>query len=105
MEKAISKHLGEENGDTIAGQLFHVHARSSEPIRLADGYTIHALHHNDFAVAVIPKHFRNHDQIQARHVAPQLGRAGSFAHQVQFIVKVFVKLGHHFTRLQAFAIG
>ena len=28
MEKPIAKHLGKEEGDAIAGQLFHVHARS-----------------------------------------------------------------------------
>ena len=39
------------------------------------------------------------------NIAPQLRRVARFAHQIQLVVQVVVKLGHHFTRLEAFAIA
>jgi len=56
-------------------------------------------------VTKVPDHLGDQHQIKALHVAAQLGRVGRFAHQVQLVVQVFVKLGHHLAGFEAFAVG
>ena len=105
MEKTIAKHLGEENRHTIARQFGNIHASIAQLLHLADGHAVHTLHHHHFGVAKVPKYLGHQHQIQPLHVAPQLGRIGGFAHQIQFVVQIGIELGHHFARFQALAIS
>ncbi len=105
MKKPVAKHLGEEDGDAVAGEFWNVHAQTAQLVHLVDGQAVHALHHHHLGVAIVPKHFGNQHQIEPLHVAPQLGRVGRFAQQVQLVVQVFVELGHHLARFEAFALG
>ena len=105
MEKAIAKHLGEKDRHAIARELGHVHAGLLEPLDLADGHTGHTLHHDHFRMAIVPQHFRNEHQVQAGHVAAQLGRVRRLAHQVQFVVQVLVEFAHHLAGLEPLRIG
>ncbi|OIQ69283.1 hypothetical protein GALL_491170 [mine drainage metagenome] len=104
MEKSIPKNLGKENRDTIARQFGNIHASRTQPINLVDRNTLHALHDHDVGHAIVPEHLGNQNQVKIGHVAPQLCRTGGLTHQVQLIVQVLVKLGHHFARLEPFAV-
>ena len=59
MKKAIAKYLREEKRHAIFGQLRNVDARGTQCIYLTDGQALHALHDDDFRVAVIPIHLWN----------------------------------------------
>ena len=104
MEKTVTKHLREEQGHTIPGQLRNVDARIAQAFYLADRYTDHTLHDDDFGVAKIPNHFGNQYQIQTVHIAAQLCRVGRLAHQVKLIVQVLVKFRHHLFGFESLAI-
>ena len=104
MKKPVTKNLGEENRNAITGQFFQVHAGINQPLGLADGHPVHALHHHDVGHAEVPDHLGNQDQIKTLHIAAQLGSVRSFPQQVQLIVQVFIKLTHHLARFQALAI-
>ena len=105
MEKTIAEHLGEEYGDAITGQLGDVYASILQPLDLADRHASHALHDHHLGAAKVPKNLGNEHQIEAIHVAAQLRSIRCFADQVQFIVQVIVKLGHHLTGLETLAVG
>jgi len=66
---------------------------------------VHPLHHHHVRHAIVPVHLGDHHQIEALHVASQLRGVRSLAQQIEFVMKVFVELGHHLARLQAFAIA
>ena len=104
VKKTIAKHLGEKYRHAITREFFHVHPGIAQALGLTNRHTLHALHHHHIGHAVVPNHFRNHDQIKPRHVASQLGCAGGFAQQVKLVVQVLVKLGHHLARFEALAI-
>ena len=55
-------------------------------------------------MAKIPENFRDHHQIQPLHIAAQLRGIRCFAHQIEFVMQVFVKLRHDLHRLQALAV-
>jgi hypothetical protein len=105
VEEAVAEHLGEEDLDAIARQFFQVDAGGNQAVGLRDRDAVHALHHDHAAGAVIPVHLRHHQQVRAGEVAAQLAGLGRLAHQVEFVVQVFVELGHDFARLQAAAVG
>ena len=105
VEKTVTEHLREKKRHTIAGQLGNVHTRFAQAVHLADGHAVHALHDDDLGVAKVPNHLGDQHQMEALHVAAQLGSIGRFAHQVQLVVQVFVKFGHHLAGLEAFAVG
>ena len=105
MEEAIPEHLGKKQRHTVTGQLFDVHTGTAQALHLVDGHAVHALHHHHFGAAVVPDHLWNQNQVQILHVAAQLGCAGSLAQQIQLVVQVFVKLGHHLAGLESAAIG
>jgi len=52
----------------------------------------------------VPEHLGDQHQAQVFHVAPQLGGVGSFAHEVELVVQVFVEFGHHLTGLEPLAV-
>ena len=56
-------------------------------------------------MAEIPEHLGDQHQVQAFHVAAQLGSVRGLAHQVKLVVQVGVELGHHLARLEALAVG
>ena len=105
VKETVSKHLREEDGDTVARELWDVDAGIVQPLRLADRNAFHALHDDHGLGAQLPVHLRHHDQLQAFHVAAQLSGIGGFAHQIELVVQVVVELGNHFARLQSLAIG
>ena len=82
-----------------------VDAGLAQPLDLADRHAVHALHHDHVGVAAVPEHLGDQHQVQACHVAAQLGGVGRLAHQVELVVQVLVELGHHLARLQALAVG
>jgi len=56
VEEAVAEHLGEEDGDAVAGQLLDVDSSIAQTLDLADGHALHALHHHDGGRAVVPDH-------------------------------------------------
>ena len=104
VEEAVAKDLGEEDRHAVARQLRDVDAGLAQPVDLADRHAHHALHHDHLRVAVIPQHLGDQHQVQARHVAAQLRRAGGLAHEIQLVVQVLVELRHHLARLQPLAV-
>ena len=46
MKKAISEYLRKKDGDTITREFFEVESGIAQTLSLADGYAVHALHHN-----------------------------------------------------------
>ena len=105
VKKPIPKYLCEKDHDAIARQFGNVDACRTQTFQLRNGHTIHALHYHHFGMAEIPEHLGNQHIFQFRHVAAQLGCIGSLPHQVEFVVQVFVELGHHFARLESLAIS
>ena len=55
--------------------------------------------------AELPVHLGHQQQIETGEVAAQLAAVGRLAHQVEFVVQVFVEFGDHLARLQALAVG
>ena len=105
VEKTVSEDLGEKDGHAVAGELFDVHPSLAQALHLVDGHALHALHDHHVGHAIVPDDLRNHHQVQALHVAAQLGGVGGFAQQVELVVEVGVELGHHLSRLEALAVG
>ena len=105
MEEAVAKDLGEEDGDAVTRQLGDVDTGVAQALQLADGHAVHALHHHHRGSAEIPHHLGHQHQIEALHVAAQLGGVGGFAYQVEFVVQVVVELGHHLAGLEPLAVG
>ena len=105
MEEPITKHLGKKYRHAIACEFFHVDTGIAQTLGLADGHALHALHHHHVGHAVVPDHLRDHHQIKTGHIAPQLGSACGFTHQVEFVVQILVKLAHHLARLEALAVS
>ena len=105
VKKPVAEHLGEKDCYAITRQLGNVHALPTQLFHFVDLHAVHALHDHHFGVAIVPEHLWNHDQIKPLHVASQLRCVGRFTQQIQFIVKVFVKLGHHLPGLESLAVG
>ena len=105
MEKAIFEHLGKENFYPEACQFFQIDAFGHQSIDIGNWRAIHPLHGHDGAAAKIKIHFGNDEHGAVFKLAPQLAGIGRFVHQIQFIVQVFIKLLHHFSWFQAFAIA
>ena len=103
VKETVTKHLREENGDAVPGQLRNIHPRCPQAIHLTDGNPVHALHHNDFSRAIVPEHLGNQHQIKPGHVAAQLRGTGGLTHQIELVMQVFVKLSHHLARLETLA--
>ena len=74
-------------------------------VDLADGRAVHPLHHHHPGMAVIPEHFRHHQQVRAIEIAAQLGSTGRLAHQVKLVLQMFFEFRHHLARLEAFSVS
>ena len=105
MEEAVAEHLGEKDLDPGARQLLEIDTRGHDAVELADRNAVHALHDDHALAAIIPMHLGHAQQGGAGEIAPQLRAVGGLAHQVEFIVQIFVELGHHFARTQTLAVG
>ena len=86
VEKTIAEYLGEKNFHTQIRQLGNIHALAAQQRYLANGCAVHAAHHHDFRVAIIPEYFRHQKQIRVSKIAPQLRAIRRFAHQIEFIM-------------------
>ena len=105
MKEAVTEHLGEKDGDAVAREFGDVYPGIPQALDLADGYTVHALHHHDLGVAEVPENLRDQHQVQPGHVAAQLRGVGGLPHQIEFVVQIVVELGHHLAGLEALAVG
>ncbi len=105
MEKAVAEHLREEDLDAFARELRNIDASRAQRIDLADRHADHPLHHEHARRAELPVHLRHEQQIEPDEIAPQLAAVRGFAHQVEFVVQIFVEFGDDFARLQPFTVG
>ncbi|CAM5213543.1 hypothetical protein CDEF62S_05792 [Castellaniella defragrans] len=108
VKETVGEDLHEKDLDPLARQQRDVHAQLAQPVDVADGHAVHALHGEDLAGTIFPDDFRHLEQMAAPgvrpEIAPQLAAVGSLAQQIKLIVQVFVELGHHFARLEAAAV-
>jgi len=89
----------------VAASFHDIHPGGAQGVDLADGDAVHAIHHHHVIFTVIPVHLGHHEQRRTQEVAPQLRAVGRFAHEVEFVLQVFLEFRHHFARTQAFAVG
>jgi hypothetical protein len=100
MKEPIAKHLSEKNLHAGARQSRNIHLRCAQCFDLRNRRAAHPLHDHDILRAPRPMHFGHQQQRRICEIAPQLCAVGRLAHQVQFVVQIFVELGDHFARLQ-----
>ena len=108
MKKTIGENLGKENLDTCSSQGRYIDSCSLETLNLTDRDAKHTLHGEYRARAIVPHHLRHHQHVAAPgfrgKIAPQLAAIGSLSEQVKFIVEILVKLSHHLSGLESFAV-
>ena len=101
MKIAVAKHLGEENFNTLAGELFKVDLCLFKALHSVYRNTVNPLHHNHVGLAVIPEHFWNLQKRRICKVTAQLRGIGGLAHKIELVVQVVIKLGYDLARLES----
>ena len=105
VEKAVFEHLGEEDFHAIARQPFQIHAAPLQLGHFGNRRAVHPLHGHHAFAAIVVIYLRHAQHGAAAEIAPDLAGIGCFAQQIELVVQIFVELGHHFARAQAFAVG
>ena len=104
MEKTVAEDLREEDFYAVIGQFVQIDAVGLEFGDIGYRRAVHPFDGQHIAGAVVVKYLRHNQHIAVLKITSELAGIGGFAHQVQFVVQVFVKFGHHFARLQTLAV-
>ena len=105
MEETMMEDLREEDLDPGAREGRDVDSFVPEDLHLRDRRAVHPLHHHHALRAKVPVDRGYDKERRRRKITSELARVRGLAHEVELIVDMARKLGHHVPGAQALAVG